>query len=83
MIKYAGGILAALLVSTAAFAGDTDGTITAIDRDKLMITLDDGNSYRLPGEFDMEGIEEGMEILIAWDEINGVKQITDMELYEQ
>ena len=83
MIKYAGGILAALLVSTAAFAGDTDGRITAIDRDKLMITLDDGNSYRLPGEFDMEGIEEGMEILIAWDEINGVKQITDMELYEQ
>jgi hypothetical protein len=77
-------ILGALmaLASAAAFAAEAEGEIQTIDPENLTITLDDGKSYKLPGEFDISAIEEGMEILIAYDEVGGVNLITDMALSE-
>lgn len=77
-------ILGALmaLASAAAFAAEAEGEIRTIDPENLTITLDDGNTYKLPGEFDMSAIEEGMEILFAYDEVGGVNLITDMALSE-
>ena len=77
-----GAVAALLMVSSAAFAAEAEGQIQAIDRDNLTITLDNGESYKLPGEFDVESIKEGMEILLAYDEIGGENLITDMQLYE-
>ncbi|MEZ5810725.1 MAG: DUF1344 domain-containing protein [Rhizobiaceae bacterium] len=82
MKKLTGAVFSFFLLSGLAFAGDTDGTITSIDREAMTIVLDDGNTYKLPGEFDPESISEGMEVLIAFDTINGVNLITDMELFE-
>lgn len=82
MKKITGTVFAFFLLTGLAFAGDTDGKITSIDRDAMTIVLDDGNTYKLPGEFDPESITEGMEILIAFDTIDGVNLITDMELFE-
>lgn len=65
-----------------AQAAETDGTITAIDREAMTISLDDGKSYKLPGEFNLEGFEAGMEARIAYEEIDGVRQITDIAVYE-
>ena len=70
------------LASAAAFAAEAEGEIRSIDTENLTITLDDGKSYKLPGEFDMSAIAEGMEILIAYDEVGGVNLITDMALSE-
>lgn len=77
-----GAVAALLMVSSAAFAAEAEGQIQAIDRDNLTITLDNGESYKLPGEFDVEAIKEGMEILLAYDEIGGENLITDMQLFE-
>ena len=77
-----GAVAAAFILSTAAFAAEAEGKIETIDKEKLTITLDDGKSYKLPGEFDVEIIKEGMDILLAYDEIGGEKLITDMELSE-
>lgn len=82
MKKIAGALLATIFMGGLAFAGDADGKITAIDREAMTIILEDGNTYKLPGEFDPEVIEEGMEVLIAFDTINGENLITDMELFE-
>jgi hypothetical protein len=82
MNRFLGGFLAALLIFGAAEADDADGKITKINRKAMTITLDDGKSYRLPDEFDLEAISEGMEILIAFEEIGGVRQITDMAVLE-
>ena len=71
---------AVFMISTAAFAAEAEGQIKAIDRDNLTITLDDGKSYKLPGEFDVNALKEGMEVLLAYDEVDGVNLITDMEL---
>lgn len=77
-------ILGALmaLASAAAFAAEAEGEIRSIDPENLTITLDDGKAYKLPGEFDMSAIEEGMDILIAYDEVGGINLITDMALSE-
>ena len=71
-----------VMLAGPAFAAQVEGHIKSINRDDLTITLDDGKSYKLPGEFDMESIKEGMDVLLAYDEIGGVAQITDMDLSE-
>jgi hypothetical protein len=80
MRSFIGAIAALLMVSSAALAAEAEGKITSIDRDNQTITLDDGKSYKLPGEFDVETLKEGMEILLAYDQINGENLITDMEI---
>jgi hypothetical protein len=71
-----------LLASMPALAGQTEGRIKSVDEEKLTITLDDGKSYKLPGEVDMAGIEPGAEIVINFDKVGEVNQITDMAVYE-
>ena len=75
--------LSALLMSTAAFADQADGTVTKIDPEKQTITLDDGKSYKIPGEFDVATLHEGMEIVLAYDQVNGENLITDMQLPDE
>jgi hypothetical protein len=77
-----GALCAAFLMTTAALAAEAEGKIKAIDQDNQTITLDDGKSYKLPGEFDMDSIKAGMEVLLAYDEIEGQNLITDMQLPE-
>ncbi|MEQ1942140.1 DUF1344 domain-containing protein [Mesorhizobium sp. VNQ89] len=79
---FAGALAAALTFSTAAFAAEAEGKISSVDRDNLTITLDNGKSYKLPGEFDVDAIQEGMHALIAYDTVNDQNMITDMELSE-
>lgn len=70
----------AALAGGAAFAAEAEGHITKVDRDKLTITLDDGKTYRLPGEVDLDAIKEGMEVVVAYDTVKGENLITDMKL---
>ena len=86
MRSLTGALAAALMlstiVSTSAFAAEAEGTIKAVDRDNLTITLENGKSYKLPGEFDVEAIKEGMQVLLAYDKVGDQNMITDMELSE-
>lgn len=75
--------LAALTFATAAYAGATDGKVTKIDGEKQTVTLDDGNTYKIPGEFDIATLKEGMEIVIAYEQVDGQNQITDMQLPDE
>ncbi|WP_343040758.1 DUF1344 domain-containing protein [Nitratireductor arenosus] len=71
-----------LLSATPGLAASAEGTIQSVDPDTLTIVLDDGNTYKLPGEIDMSAIKEGIDIVIAYDVVNGTNLITDMEIYE-
>ena len=75
-------ILTTLALSGAAFAAEAEGHIKKIDTDNQTITLDNGKSYKLPGEFDVSSLKEGMEIVIAYDQVGGENLITDMNLSE-
>lgn len=82
-MRIVSGVLAAaLLFTTAATAAEAEGKIKAIDKDNSTITLDDGKSYKLPGEFDAETLKEGMDIILAYDKVGNENLITDMELSE-
>lgn len=85
MRSLTGALAAALfstIVSTAALAAEAEGKVAAVDRDNLTITLENGKSYKLPGEFDIEAIKEGMQVLLAYDKVGDQNMITDMELSE-
>lgn len=75
--------IALFTLTDVVFAGEAEGAIQAIDRDAMVITLENGKTYKLPGEFDIEKIKEGMDVIIAFDEVNGENLITDMETSEQ
>ena len=77
-----GTMIATLMLSGAAYAAEVEGQIKKIDIDQLTITLDNGKSYKLPGELDVSTLKEGMEIVLAYDEVGGENVITDMDLSE-
>ncbi len=77
-----GVLTAALMFAAAAFAAQTEGKIMTVDREKLTITLENGKSFKLPGEFDVEALQEGMEVILAYEKIGEQNQITDMELLD-
>jgi hypothetical protein len=83
-MKFRHMAAAALLLATTSFAyaANDEGRIASIDREAMIITLENGNSYKLPGEFDMEAIAEGMEVLVAYDTVDGERTITDMDITE-
>ncbi|MET0940719.1 MAG: DUF1344 domain-containing protein [Mesorhizobium sp.] len=77
------GALAGLaMFSSAALAAEAEGQIQSIDKENLTITLSDGKSYKLPGEFDVDALKEGMDVILAYDQVGGENLITDMELSE-
>ncbi len=73
--------LALLIASTSlSLAASDEGTIASIDREAMTITLENGNTYKLPGEFDLDAISEGMDVLVAYDTVDGQRTITDMDI---
>ena len=75
-----GAVGAMLMISTAAFAGQTEGLIKKVDKDTLTLTLDDGKAYKLNAETDIDSLKPGMDIVIAYDVSNGENVVTDMQL---
>ncbi|CAN7268804.1 DUF1344 domain-containing protein [Aminobacter aminovorans] len=75
-----GAVAAVLIMSGAALAAEAEGQVKSVDKEKSTITLSNGKSYKLPGEFDVENIKPGMDILLAYDVVEGENLITDMEL---
>ena len=71
---------AAALFASAAFAANDEGAIAQIDHEAMTITLENGNSYKLPGEFNVESLSEGLDVFVAYEEVDGQKQITDIDM---
>ncbi len=71
--------IVASLFSTVAMAEDAEGKITGINKDSETITLDDGKTYKLPGEFDYSAINPGMKVLIIYDTVDDTRFITDIQ----
>lgn len=72
-------LAASALMAAPAWAGEAEGTITSVDTNNYAMTLDDGQTYKLPAEFDVSLIGEGMRVALAFDENGDEKLVTDME----
>ena len=77
-------IAAAAMAVTAglAQAADDEGKITKVNAEALTITLENGNTYKLSAEFDVEALQPGMEVVLAYDMIGDEKMVTDLVTYE-
>lgn len=79
----AAALTVSLMASTPrAVADDADGKIEKVNIDEGTIELDNGTTYKLPGEFDPEQLKKGNEIFLVYQVVDGENIITDMEVTE-
>lgn len=65
--------------SFAAFAAEVTGAITAVDPAAGTVTLDDGNTYVLPADFNIASLQAGAMVKITYEEVDGQLTITAVE----
>jgi maltose-binding protein MalE len=72
--------LAATLATSLAHAqsADVESSITAIDGNKLTISLSDGKTYSVPEEFNFEGLEAGVKVNVFYTVVDGKRVVDDL-----
>lgn len=79
-LMIAAGAAALLAASSlSAFAAEVTGSITAVDPAAGTVTLDDGNTYVLPANFDLASLQAGAMVKIIYEEADGKLTITSVE----
>jgi len=73
------GAFIVFLSPNFAFADNATGTITAIDQTTGIMTLDNGNTYNLPGEFDYSVLKDGMKVTVFYDTQGAKRYVNDIE----
>ncbi|AXV17210.1 hypothetical protein CYG48_02115 [Neorhizobium sp. SOG26] len=81
-------LIAALLATASVFSPlnswaqsvDVEATIKAVDVDSLSLTLDDGKVYKLPEEFNFEGLNAGVKVLVFYTVVDGSRVVDDLEI---
>ena len=73
---------ASLLSPLSGFAqsADVEATIDAVDVNDLTLTLDDGKTYKVPEEFNFEGLEAGVKVVVFYTEVDGHRVVDDLEI---
>ena len=74
----AAGILSPL--AAHAESADVEATITSVDTNALSLSLDDGKKYQAPEEFNFEGLQPGVKVVVFYTEVDGKRVIDDLEL---
>lgn len=67
---------ALLLATTAAWAGNAQGTIQSIDTQNHQVTLDDGKTYKAMDGVDLAALKAGDSVTIQTKEEDGETVIT-------
>ncbi|HEV7437184.1 MAG TPA: DUF1344 domain-containing protein [Pseudorhizobium sp.] len=84
-------LLIASLLAIASFlspltglaqSADVEATIDTVDVDALTLMLDDGETYQVPEEFNFEGLEAGVRVVIYYTEIDGDRVVDDLEIVQ-
>ncbi len=84
-------MMIALLLATASFfsplsvlaaSNDVEATIQAVNVDNLSLVLDDGQTYSLPAEFNFDGLESGVKVIVFYTEVDGKRVVDDLEIVQ-
>jgi hypothetical protein len=84
-------LLIAALLATAVFlsplaasaeSADVEAVITSVDTGSLSLSLDDGKKYQAPEEFNFDGLEPGVKVLVFYTEVDGKRVINDLEIIQ-
>jgi Cu/Ag efflux protein CusF len=82
--------VATLLATASIFApvvgfaesADVEATIKKVDTKNLSITLDDGKIYQTPDDFDFNGLEAGVKVIVFYTEVDGKRVINDLDIVQ-
>ncbi|MBC7285212.1 DUF1344 domain-containing protein [Hoeflea sp.] len=76
--------VSAMLAPFSAWAqsADATGLIAEVSPAEQIIKLDDGKIYQTPTEFNFEGLEKDVEVVIFYTEVDGKRMINDLELVQ-
>lgn len=81
----------AALMATASFlsplsvfaeSADIEATITKVDTNGLSLSLDDGKNYQAPEEFNFDGLQPGVKVVVFYTEVDGKRVINDLEIIQ-
>ncbi|MCC2112506.1 MAG: DUF1344 domain-containing protein [Hyphomicrobiales bacterium] len=76
-------VLAGFLAAAgAAAADDVEGTIKKIDAENGVLVLADGSKFVIPDEFNIDGLEPGVKVLVFYDTVDGKKTLANVETVE-
>ncbi|TCV76320.1 uncharacterized protein DUF1344 [Neorhizobium sp. R1-B] len=83
-------LIAALLATASMFSplngwaqsADVEATIKTVDVKALSLTLDDGKTYKVPEEFNFEGLKAGVKVLVFFTEVDGHRIVDDLEIVQ-
>ncbi len=81
-------LIAALLATASVFSPlnswaqsvDVEATIKSVDTKALSLTLDDGKVYKVPEEFNFEGLNTGVKVLVFYTIVDGNRMVDDLEI---
>ncbi|MBP1850328.1 DUF1344 domain-containing protein [Rhizobium halophytocola] len=84
-------VVIAFLLATASFlsplegyarSADIEATIKSVSIEGMSLTLDDGQTYDLPPEFDFEGLTAGTKVVVFYTEVDGKRVVDDLEVVQ-
>ena len=75
---------AGLLSPLSGFAqsADVEATINSVDVGGLSLILDDGETYKVPEEFNFDGLDSGVKVLVFYTEVDGSRVVDDLEIIQ-
>lgn len=68
--------------SVLAQSADVEATIKAVNTNSLSLTLDDGNTYKVPEEFNFEGLKPGVKVVVFYTVTDGSRVVDDLQVIE-
>jgi Cu/Ag efflux protein CusF len=69
-------------LSTWAQSADIEATIKTVDVKSMSLTLDDGKVYKVPEEFNFEGLKAGVKVLVFYTVVDGNRVVDDLQIVQ-
>ena len=66
LVIAAGAAVLLAMSSLAALADEASGSITDVDDTAMTVTLDDGNTYKLPADVDPTALQVGDKVTVEY-----------------
>ena len=81
MLKaFVGAIALSVALSGGAFAADVEGKIKSVDTTEKSFTLEDGTKVWIGESVSIEKIKEGSDVKASYEEKDGKKTATTVEV---
>ena len=75
--------LSMLALASAAQAAELEGVVKQLDTAASTLTLEDGTELRIPSQDLMDKLREGDKVLVTFEEKDGEKVVSSVEITGQ